>query len=185
MSIFAVAKGSAAVALPPGQPFVTYRVRATAEDAATLGVAAGDYADMIVSHPPNALDAFGSEDLARYGIQTVAVAVPPAGQREAGRTLSVSGDGTITCAVTFEAIPPPPVPPVVTRVQGRLQLIAEGKLATVDAAVAQAGAVTQEYWASTGIFRRDNATLAAMWAQLGWSTAALDATFRAAAAIET
>ena len=79
---------------------------------------------------------------------------------------------------------PQPVPFKVSRMQAKQALLAEGLLATFDAAVAASGnPVLQLYYAETSDFHRDHPDLVAFMAALGMTDNQVDDLFRAAALI--
>lgn len=74
-----------------------------------------------------------------------------------------------------------PVPAVVSAAQARLALLNAGLLDTVKAAVDQADEATQIWFEYATEWRRDNAVLTALVAQLGLSSGEIDDLFKAAA----
>ncbi|MDR0736137.1 MAG: hypothetical protein LBF51_04770 [Zoogloeaceae bacterium] len=82
---------------------------------------------------------------------------------------------------------PPPVPASVTMRQARLALLGAGLLDTVDAAVAgmsgDAGKAARIEWEFAATIDRDNPLFAGLTAQLGMTSAQLDALFTAAATL--
>jgi hypothetical protein len=112
LQVYALVHGAQAVILQPDQPFTSYQRRIQDEgDAAYYGAAIGHVVDQEEEHSPLALSLLTEEDRARYMIQTVDVAEPPAGEREASRSFTVGEDGTITAELAFEPAPPAPPPP--------------------------------------------------------------------------
>lgn len=105
---------------------------------------------------------------------------PPEGMRalessEAGIGWTVSGD-QFSPPIVEEPPTEALVPDLVTRRQGRLALLAAGKLEAVEGIVSAAGRQAQiEYEADT--WERSNQFLQAVWAQLGGTEAGLDALF--------
>lgn len=177
---FAIIANGQPVEIHLGQPFTSAQFKITTEEEAAWSFSPiGSVIDHPVSHPANALDLYQQADLDKFGIHAFVVPAAPDGKRLASYALSLQGDSVVATGTFAD----PEVPQEVLRVQGRLQLIAEGLLVAVDAAVTAADATTKEYWASTAVFRRQNPILTAMWAQLGRSPAQLDATFIAAAQI--
>lgn len=163
-----------------GQEFTSTQFKITTEDEAAWSFSPiGSMIDKAYGHLPSALDAWDANDRARFGVMQFELPIPPDGKRLEGYTLALEDDAVVATGEFADPI----VPQEVLRVQGRLQLLAEGLLVGVEAAVAGADAVTKEYWASTPKFRRDNAILTAMWAALGRTPEQLDATFIAAANI--
>lgn len=79
---------------------------------------------------------------------------------------------------------PPPIPFSVTPFQAKAALYAAGLLPAVEAAIAAADKVAQLAYSDAVAFTRDSPTIAALSAQLGLSSAQVDALFVAAAAIE-
>jgi hypothetical protein len=77
---------------------------------------------------------------------------------------------------------PAPVPETVTPLQARRALRAAGLLATVEALMASAPEEAREAWEYAVEIRRDDATLAALAAQIGLTAPQLDDLFRDAAA---
>jgi hypothetical protein len=73
------------------------------------------------------------------------------------------------------------VPSVVEMAQARLALLNEGSLDTVESNIASMGPAAQIEWEYRTTVRRDNALVAAMKAQLGWTDEQLDNLFIAAA----
>lgn len=80
--------------------------------------------------------------------------------------------------------PPVVVPYSVTPFQAKAALLQAGLLDTVKAAIAAASPIAQLAWSDATEFTRDSPTIAALSAQLGLSSAQVDALFVAAAAIE-
>lgn len=78
---------------------------------------------------------------------------------------------------------PPPVPDSVSPRQARLALLAIGRLADVEAALAQADEATRIAWEFSIEVRRKEPVLVALGASLGFSDADLDDLFKAAAAL--
>jgi hypothetical protein len=80
---------------------------------------------------------------------------------------------------------PGPIPrqtqPVVTMRQARLALLQAGKLADVDAVIAQAGDAARIEWEYAQELRRDHPLVTAMGAALGMSVEQIDALFEQAA----
>lgn len=179
---FAILVNGSPVEIPPGQPFATtqFRVKTPAEAAWSLSPV-GSVIEHHVNHPGNALELWDGVDLDRFQVYSFVAPVPPDGKRLESHALALVNGAVVATGVFAD----PVVPDEVLRVQGRLQLIAEGLLPTIEAAVAGADAATKEYWASTAVFRRHNPILTGMWAALGRSPAQLDATFTAAAKIPT
>lgn len=170
------------VEVPADVPFWTSQLKITTpEEAAWSGWPIGSVIDKVYNHGPTALDAYSDEDRARYAIHRFAVPAAPDGKVLESYILAMDGDSVVVTPTFGD----PPVPAEVTRVQGRLQLQRDGKLATIETAVQAADAEIQIYWADTAIFRRDNALLNGMWTALNWTGEALDQTFRDAAAIPT
>lgn len=77
----------------------------------------------------------------------------------------------------------PTVPTVVTMRQARLALLAAGKLAAANAAVAAAGEAVQIAWEFSSDVRRDNPLVTSLAQALSLDDAALDALFTQAAAL--
>jgi len=73
------------------------------------------------------------------------------------------------------------VPASVTMRQARLQLLAIGKLAEVDTAVATMGQDAQIAWDYSSVVERNHALIAPMQALLGYTEAQMDELFIAAA----
>lgn len=183
MQVYVFLDGQTATEIARGQRFTTAKARVQTEaDAAYFGAAIGDVVDCEVTHDAGFLVAAGPSDLSRYLIQLVAVADPPQGQQYAARTYAVAGE-EVTASAAFEPIPPGPVPDEVKRIQGRRALRLAGKLDAAEAAVAGASVEVKDYWADTGIFRRDNALLIALWHGLGGTDDQLDDLFRLAATV--
>jgi len=80
---------------------------------------------------------------------------------------------------------PEPVPRSVSAVQGRAALDGAGMLDAATAAAQAAGGVAAIAWEYATSFDRDNATIAALAAQIGLTDADLDALFIAAAKVRT
>lgn len=181
---FAVLINAEPVELTPGVAFTTHAlVVTTPEEAAWTMQPIGSVIARDIVHSPEALANYTDEDLARFLIQKFDEGAPaPDGHQIASRTLAVHA-GEISVAVTYEVTPPPPVPDEVTRMQAMAQLLASGRLAAVNAAVAAASAEVQLWFANTAVFRRDNAMLLSVAETLGWPSDDLDALFRAAALI--
>jgi len=79
--------------------------------------------------------------------------------------------------------PPPPVaavPSVVSRRQAKLALLAAGKLADAETAIAGADTETQINWNDAVEFRRDNALVATIGSALGLTSDQIDDLFRLA-----
>ncbi|WP_333822870.1 hypothetical protein [Pinisolibacter sp.] len=74
-------------------------------------------------------------------------------------------------------------PMTVSRFQARAALREAGLLETIDAAVAAADPITQEAWASGGVFERTSPTIATLAGALGLGEQEIDALFARAAAI--
>jgi hypothetical protein len=76
--------------------------------------------------------------------------------------------------------PPPPIPQSVTRAQAKLALNAAGLLSGAEAAIANAGAEAQIYWADASVFERAHPLIASIGGALGLSEAQIDDLFIAA-----
>lgn len=85
-------------------------------------------------------------------------------------------------------VPKPPapryVPLSVTPFQAKAALLQAGLLDAVQATIAAASPIAQLAWSDATAFTRDSPTIAALSAQLGLSSAQVDALFIAAASIE-
>lgn len=79
---------------------------------------------------------------------------------------------------------PTVVPYSVTPFQAKAAIYNAGLLPAVQAAIAAASPIAQLAWSDATEFTRDSPTIAALSAQLGLSSAQVDALFVAAAAIE-
>ena len=79
---------------------------------------------------------------------------------------------------------PSDVPYSVTPFQAKAAIYNAGLLPAVQAAIAAASPIAQLAWSDATEFTRDSPTIAALSAQLGLSSAQVDALFVAAAAIE-
>lgn len=179
---FAIIEGGQPVEVLPGEVFTTTQFKVTTDqEAAWAMVAVGTLIERAYVHPANALQAWDADDRARYAVHTFAIPVAPDGKRLASYVLTLDGDSVVATGTFAD----PEVPDEVLRVQGRLQLLSEGLLTTIENAVAAADPPTKEYWASTAVFRRHNTILTGMWAALGRTPAQLDATFIAASQIAT
>lgn len=77
----------------------------------------------------------------------------------------------------------PPVPSVVTRLQGRLALSRAGLLDTVESAVAAAGGEIAIWYADAQTWHRDDPIFQQLAGQLGMTDVQLDSLFAAAASI--
>lgn len=75
------------------------------------------------------------------------------------------------------------VPASVTRAQAKLALNAAGLLSGAEAAIANAGAEAQIYWADASVFERDHPLIASIGGALGLSEAQIDDLFIAAGAL--
>lgn len=80
-------------------------------------------------------------------------------------------------------VEPIPVPQTVSRFQARAALLHAGKLAEVEAAIAQASPMDQLAWAETTEWLRDSPTINAIGAAVGLSPSDIDDLFRVAAGI--
>lgn len=83
--------------------------------------------------------------------------------------------------------PPPqpePVPSVVSRFQARAALYQSNILATVEAAIQSADALSQMAWADAQEFRRNSQLVLSIGSQIGLTDSELDSLFIQAAAIE-
>lgn len=78
----------------------------------------------------------------------------------------------------------PYIPFSVTPFQAKAALFQAGLLPSVQAAIAAASPIAQLAWSDATEFTRDSPTIASLSAQLGLSSAQVDALFIAAAAIE-
>ena len=76
------------------------------------------------------------------------------------------------------------VPFTVTPFQAKAALLGAGLLPAVEAAIAAASPIAQLAWSDATEFTRDSPTINSLAAQLGLSSAQVDALFVAAAAIE-
>ena len=99
-----------------------------------------------------------------------------------GKEIKADGSGRPVAA--DRAPLPPRVPYTVTPFQAKAAIYAAGLLPAVEAAIAAAPKVAQLAWSDATEFTRDSPTIAALSAQLGLSSAQVDALFIAAAAIE-
>lgn len=92
---------------------------------------------------------------------------------------ATAGIGDTYAGGVFTSPPPlpPPVPQEVTDLQARLALIAAGKLAAVEAAVAGADEATKAWYDRALMWRRDSPIIAALAPALGLSSSDLDALF--------
>lgn len=90
---------------------------------------------------------------------------------------------TILNTVHDRQVLPPTVPSVVTMRQARLALLAAGKLAAANAAVAAAGEAVQIAWEFSSEVRRDNPLVTSLAQALSLDAAALDDLFTQAAAL--
>lgn len=178
---YAIIRDGQPVEIFAGQPFVTSQMKITTkEEAAWSFSPIGSVINVDHTHSPAALGVYDAADLARFCIHSFARPAAPEGKILESYALALEGDSVVAAGVFAD----PPVPSEVKRVQGRIQLRREGLLETVETAISSASDEIQEYWASTAIFRRDNAALIAMWRALGRTDDQLDTTFRAAALIE-
>lgn len=95
---------------------------------------------------------------------------------------------SLVAQVKAAIVPPPPpvtyIPYSVTPFQAKAALLQAGLLSSVQAVIAQASPIAQLAWSDATEFTRDSPTIAALSAQLGLSSAQVDALFVAAAAIE-
>ena len=82
------------------------------------------------------------------------------------------------------APPAPYIPYTVTPFQAKAALLQAGLLDTVKAAIAAASPIAQLAWSDATEFTRDSPTIAALSAQLGLTSAQVDALFVAASQIE-
>lgn len=80
--------------------------------------------------------------------------------------------------------PPAPVPGTVTPFQAKAALYAAGLLPAVEAAIAASPKLAQLAYSDATEFTRDSPTIAALSAQLGLTSAQVDALFVAASKIE-
>jgi hypothetical protein len=185
MSSYAIRSGGQLVRVSATSGFATTQLKiVTQEEAAWSFAAIGTVIAFEATVLPGAVNGWSPADFERWQVLSFDDPTPPDGEQLVSTDLA-EVDGAVVPTGHFAAIPPPAE---VTRAQGRLQLTSEGLLDTVDAYVAALDASVaqnvqaKEYWASTGVFRRDNALLNAMWAALGRTSDQLDATFRGAAA---
>lgn len=169
--------------VPAGVPFTTHRLRvADEQEAAWTLVPVGSFAPVEVNHSAVALDAYGSADLDRYGIQRIDLAVP-AGQLVASYELALHADGTIYVDAIFADVPPPPPILVVSARQLRRALRIMDLRDAVEAAVAGSGDPDlQDYWQFTSEFHRDHPKVALMVAAVGKTSAEADALWALAGA---
>lgn len=172
-----------AIELAPGLPFTTYSILISSyEEAAWSFTPIGERASYEANHSPAALDAYGEDDLDRYGIQALDMPNPPEGDRLHGYELVVA-EGAISIVPTWEPVPPPPVPALVSRMQAKLALNAAGLLDDVETYMLTAPAETRIYWTEVSELHRNHPILTAATAAMGWSEGEVDDLFRAAAAI--
>ena len=136
-----------------------------------------------VRHPPEVLARWPAPELAAIGVYAVVDDPIPEGKVSSGYALEFTGT-EVRRHFTLIDRPPPPVPPVVSRVQAQAALLAAGRLAAVKAAMAQASAFDKLAWEEAAEFRRSSPTLNNLAAALGMTPADLDDLFRAAAQIE-
>lgn len=141
----------------------------------------------IVQHPRRRLSRYSPEQRAAYGIHALAVPDPLPGQVEVGRTLTIE-DGAPVLFVTFDAIPPPPVPLAVDMRQARLKLLSEPhgegtRLDAVEAYVATQDRSVEIEWFHAKELRRDHPLVGIIGLFFGQSAEDIDQWFREAAAI--
>jgi hypothetical protein len=80
--------------------------------------------------------------------------------------------------------PPPSVPRIVSRAQGRIALLRAGLLGAAETAIAASvDAELQIWWADAQEFRRDSPRIAAVGTALGLTPAQIDALFVSAATV--
>jgi len=174
----------APVELVPGRGFTSYSVLVqTQADAEETGATLGDVVDYQVTHPPGAVEDYDAARLAHFRIQKVTVIDPPEGQRERSHTIA-DVNGVFTYAPVFEAIPAPPVPASVPRLNGMLALDAAGMIPQIEAymALPETPSVHKIYWRDLAVFHRDSELIAVIAAALNVSSNQIDNLFRAAAA---
>lgn len=180
IKIFATLDGSGApVQLQPGQPFTTWRATVTDEqEAAWSFTPVGAPTDFEVNHPANALDLYGAEDLARFGIVALEIPAAQAGEVQSSVGLGIEA-GVIVADPVYAPIPPAPVPLAVTRAAAKTALAAAGKFGAFRDAALAMGPAGDILWNDESVWRRDNETLAALGVALNLD---LDTLFRAAPA---
>lgn len=159
MKIFAMlAADGAPVKVQAGQPFTTFSVVvADDQEAAWSFTPVGDSAAFEVNHPANALNVYGPEDLARFGIVMIDIPDPQEGEILASVGLGLE-DGAIVADPVFAARPPPPVPMMVTRAQFKTALNARGIYAAfkAEALSTDAGEIL---WSDRASYERQDTTL--------------------------
>lgn len=96
----------------------------------------------------------------------------------------IAGNGSGRPVLQDPPAPVATVPYTVTPFQAKAAIYAAGLLPAVEAAIAAAPKVAQLAWSDATEFTRDSPTIAALSAQLGLTSAQVDALFIAAAAIE-
>ena len=99
-----------------------------------------------------------------------------------GAAIGATWDGSAFGPAPAE--PPRPVPDAISRFQARAALLNAGLLGQVEAAIAQADAMTQLAWAEAVEWKRSSPLINAIGAQLGLTPAQMDALFASAAQIE-
>lgn len=179
---YALIEGGQAREIFPGQPFTARLLVAVSAPEPAEGEEPGEPLQEVQDFTVIGqwLDALGAEDLALYGVKTVApAAAPPEGQRVASTQLVVDGAGVIEVA-TYEAAPPPAliVPTAVDLRQAKIKLHREGVLGVIDDMIQSSGdpEVIIE-WASAKEVRRDHPFVNGAQLLLGKTTPEMDLWF--------
>jgi hypothetical protein len=138
-----------------------------------------------ILHPANIASLWTEAERKAVGLYPIIDSAIPEGKVSTGSTLVYdAGTDTVTRTHTLADAPPPPVPQAVTMFQARAQLSRVGILASVEAAIADAGGEAALAWEYALELRRDSPTVIALAAALEITEATMDGLFRAAALIE-
>lgn len=148
---YAFLDGKEPVEIVPGVSFATPEIVVSKDDVEHYGAKAGTVVASTTTHPPNALDLYGPEDLARYRIQKFAEPETPAGKVVKDRKLVVDKTGAISVNVSYDDAP---VPEAVDLLKIKIELESLDRLEEVDAAMAEADALTRAYWQSATVLTR-------------------------------
>lgn len=164
---YAFLEGETPVEIHAGAPFTTSEIVVSDDDGEFYApkpeghdqeadvvepLAAGTVVQVRTTHPSNALELYGPDDLARYRIQHFAEPPVPPGKAVKTRSLVVQ-NGAISVDVTFEDAPPPEVLPLINI---KVALLGLGKLNAVESAMASAADHLRIRWQSATEVRRDS-----------------------------
>lgn len=189
---FAILVDGQPVEISADREFVTTQLKVQADEAEHYGVEPGAVIEQLIQHPAGSLSAMTPEERDRLCIQQFTEAsAPPSGKEIATRSLVLGEGGAISVAVTYQNLPPLPVPEKISRAQARIilsrkpsQYTGMTMLQAVDDYVTNHGDVeTKIWWTDGSEFHRDNDLLLQVAALLPLTSDQLDDLFREGADI--